>query len=170
MDGTRTTEGAMSTPERVSLRETSIALMRVILGCVFIFASIDKIADPHAFAASITNYKIVSGNLTLLLATVLPWIELLSGLGLLFGVFIRGSALLTLCMLFLFTILVGSAMLRGLDISCGCFTQDPSAERIGWKKIGENLLLLAMNVVVFYPAVHRFSLEGHLRKRETTKP
>jgi uncharacterized membrane protein YphA (DoxX/SURF4 family) len=157
----------MSTPEKLSLRETSIALMRVILGCVFIFASIDKISDPQAFAASITNYKIVSGNLALLLATILPWIELLSGLGLLFGVFVRGSALLTLCMLSLFTILVASAMLRGLDISCGCFTQDPAAGKVGWKKIGENLFLIAMNVVVFSTSVHKFSLEGLIRNRES---
>lgn len=169
MDRSRTAEGTMSTAERVSLRETSIALLRVILGCVFIFASIDKIVDPQAFAASIANYKIVAGGLTLLPATILPWIELLSGLGLLLGVFVRGSALLTLSLLLLFTILVASAMLRGLDISCGCFTQDPSAGKIGWKKIGENLVLIATNVVVFYTSVHRFSLEGLIRSRESER-
>lgn len=160
----------MSAAEKFPLRGTSIALLRIILGCVFIFASVDKIADPQSFAASITNYRIVSGNLALLFATILPWIELLSGLGLLLGLLVRGSALLTLALLGLFTILVGLAMLRGLDISCGCFTQDPSAGKVGWMKIGENLLLIAMNVVVLYPSVHNFSLEGYLRKREPATP
>ena len=60
---------------------------RLVLGVMFVIASADKIADPLAFAASIAGYKLVSGTLAIIIATVLPWMELISGLLLVFGVF-----------------------------------------------------------------------------------
>ena len=156
----------MNTPGGFPLHHMLITLLRVTLGCVFIVASIDKIADPYAFAASIGNYKIVSGTPAMFVATILPWIELLAGLGLLFGVFLRGSALLTLIMLATFTILASSAMLRGLDISCGCFTQDPASSKVGWTKIAENLLLIAINIIVFSRSSEKLSLDRFVRQRQ----
>ncbi len=117
-------------------------LLRLVIGIVFIVASIDKIADPNAFAVSINNYKLVSPGFAMFSATVLPWVELLCGLGLVMGVLYRGSALLSLLMLVVFTVAILIALSRGLDISCGCFTQDPTVGKIGWVKIGENLLLV----------------------------
>jgi len=159
------TDRAMKLPEQVFTQDMVITLLRVLLGIVLIVASLDKILDPDAFAASISGYKIVSAGPAMLIATVLPWIELLCGLGLLFGVFLRGSALLTLIMLSAFTVLVLSALWRGLDISCGCFSQDPTAEWIGWKKVGENLLLTFISVLVFRSSSAGFSLERFLQNR-----
>jgi uncharacterized membrane protein YphA (DoxX/SURF4 family) len=149
----------MRTAERTSTLDIVIALLRIVLGAVFIFASLGKIADPGAFAASISGYRIVTGGIALLIATVLPWIEFLSGLGLLLGLFWRASALLALLMLILFTIVVLSALWRGLDISCGCYTQDPTAERLGWWKIGENAGLIVMSYLVLRQSSLRFTLE-----------
>jgi uncharacterized membrane protein YphA (DoxX/SURF4 family) len=155
----------MNVPGRVFTRNRVITLLRIILGIVFIFASIEKVLDPEAFATSISGYRIVSAGPALLIATVLPWVELLCGLGLLFGVFVRGSGLLALIMLTVFTVLVVSALWRGLDISCGCFTQDPTAERIAWKKVGENLLLIFMSFLVFRRSSPGFSLERFFQNR-----
>jgi uncharacterized membrane protein YphA (DoxX/SURF4 family) len=138
----------MNVPERVSTQDIVIALLRIVLGILFIFASIEKVVDPEAFATSIGGYRIVSAGPALLIATVLPWIELLCGFGFLFGVFVRGSALLALIMLSVFTVLVLSALWRGLDISCGCFTREPTAERIGWWKVGENIVLMVVSFMV----------------------
>jgi len=99
------------------------------LGGLFIVASLDKLADPAAFAASILNYKIVGPTLAMVIATVLPSLELLCGLSLILGLYSRTSALLITFMLIGFTILIISALLRGLDISCGCFTQDPNVSK-----------------------------------------
>lgn len=136
-----------------------VTLFRIVLGALFIAASYDKIVDPSAFATSILNYKIVPSVPALYIATFLPWMELLCGLGLLLGVFVRGSSLLVMVMLALFTLAVASAMARGLDISCGCFTQDPAAERIGWLKLAENCILIAMSFFAFRQQTNLFSLE-----------
>ena len=137
-------------------------IIRVGLGIMFLVASIEKIADPNAFAQSIGNYKILSPAVTIALASTLPWIELLCGMALLFGIATRGSALVTSIMLLCFTVAVVSALVRGLDISCGCFTQDPQAGKVAWEKVIENsIMIIAALSLVFMPTT-RLSLESFL--------
>jgi uncharacterized membrane protein YphA (DoxX/SURF4 family) len=127
-----------------------ILLVRVFLGGLFIVASLDKIADPAAFAASILNYKIVGPTLAMVIATILPSLELLCGLSLILGLYPRTSALFITFMLVGFTILIISALLRGLDISCGCFTQDPNIGKIGYIKILENVGMIMLGVLLLF--------------------
>lgn len=148
---------------RILSNEYNLLTARVFLGVLFVVISIDKIADPAAFARSISDYRIVTGTPAMVLATVLPWVELLCGLALAFGILLRGSSLLIGSLLIVFTFAVASALLRDLDISCGCFTQDPSADRIGWLKIGENIVLLALAAYLFLSRNHRFSLDEYVR-------
>ncbi len=142
-----------------------VLLTRAFLGLLFIVVSLEKIVEPAAFAQSIANYKIVGPPLTVVLATVLPWLELLCGFALLFGIFLRGSSLLLSGMLVVFTAGVISALLRGLDIACGCFTQDPSVGKIGWMKVLQNGTLLALSVFLYFSSSVRFSISQYLRTR-----
>ena len=155
----------MTLVQPTSIRDIVIALLRIILGVVFIFASIEKIADPGAFASAISSYRVVSSGPALLIATILPWIELLCGFGLLVGLFVRGSALLVLIMLTVFTVAVLSALWRGMDISCGCYSQDPTAGRIGWRKLGENAVLITIAFVLLLQSTHGLTLERFIQRR-----
>ncbi|MGQ9672410.1 MAG: MauE/DoxX family redox-associated membrane protein [Candidatus Aminicenantales bacterium] len=94
---------------------------RVVVGGVFIWAGVLKIADPLEFAQSIKNYQVFSHNLAFFIALILPWVELISGGLLLLGLLKRSSALLISLLLVGFIGLVGLALLRGIDTSCGCF-------------------------------------------------
>jgi uncharacterized membrane protein YphA (DoxX/SURF4 family) len=132
--------------------------LRLLLGLTFLFAGVDKISDPAAFARAIENYRLITGTPAVVLATVLPWIELLCGLTVLSGLYLRGSSLLLLVMLSAFTLAVMTGLIRGLDISCGCFTLDPNVNRIGWQKVLENLGLIATSVILLYFGNSRFSL------------
>jgi uncharacterized membrane protein YphA (DoxX/SURF4 family) len=127
-----------------------ILLVRIFLGGLFVITSLDKITDPQAFAHSILQYKAVGPTVAMCTATVLPSLELLCGLSLMLGLYPRGSELLITIMLVGFTILVTSALMRGLDISCGCFTQDPNASKIGIKKILENCGLIVLSVWLLF--------------------
>ena len=137
-------------------------LTRAFLGCFFIIVSIDKIADPAAFALSIGNYKLLPPSTGTIIATVLPWLELLCGFAILFGAVQRGSSFLLCLMLGVFTVAVASALVRGLDISCGCFTQDPSAGKIGWMKVAENGSLLILSLFLFFSKANKFTLESFI--------
>jgi uncharacterized membrane protein YphA (DoxX/SURF4 family) len=97
--------------------------IRLILGVVFIYAAIDKIANPAAFAQNIYNYRMLPESFINFMALTLPWLEIICGVLIVLGVFIRGSALLIGFMLLIFIVAISFALVRGLDISCGCFSQ-----------------------------------------------
>ncbi len=137
-----------------------VAAIRIVLGFVLIIASIDKIADPNAFAVSIGYYRIFNTTVILLIATILPWIELLCGMSLVFGVAVRGGSLLSFFMLVVFTAAVISGIIRGLDISCGCFTNDPKMDKIGWAKIAENVGLILLSIATYFSRTDRFSIDS----------
>src|SRR2546422_3976141 len=96
-------------------------IFRLVLGTIFIIASIDKIAAPDAFAASVQAYHLAPYALVNLIALVLPWIELLCGTFLIAGVYVRGSSLMVSLLLGMFVIAMISALMRHLNIDCGCF-------------------------------------------------
>ena len=143
-----------------------VLLSRIFIGLLFIVSSLDKIVDPAAFARSVSNYGLLSSWMPMVIATTLPWVELLCGFAMLFGIFLRGSSLLLSTMLVVFTLAVITALLRGLDISCGCFTQDPTAERIGWMKVVQNSSLIVLTLFLYYSESTKFTLQEFLRRAD----
>jgi len=81
--------------------------------------------------------------LVALMAAVLPWLELLCGLALLLNRWTPGASLLIVLMNAVFIVAIASAMARGLDISCGCFSTSPSGSRAGLARLLEDLFFLA---------------------------
>jgi uncharacterized membrane protein YphA (DoxX/SURF4 family) len=141
-----------------------VLITRIFLGLLFVVSSLDKIVDPAAFAHSVGNYKLLPSWLPMTIATILPWLELLCGFSLLFGLFIRGSSLIVSAMLIIFTFAVISGILRGLDIACGCFTQDPAAGKIGWMKVLQNSALIALSLFLYYSNSTRFTLLSYIQR------
>ena len=138
--------------------EYFLLALRLLLGLTFLAASIDKIYDPSLFAKAITNYKLISGSFVLVIATILPWIELLCAMSMIFGILVRGSSLVLFSLLGAFTIAVVTGLIRGLDIACGCFTLDPEVGKIGWQKVAENVGLILTSVILFYSEAKKFTL------------
>jgi uncharacterized membrane protein YphA (DoxX/SURF4 family) len=147
-----------------------ILIVRAFLGGLFVVSSLDKIIYPEAFTVSILNYKVVDETFAILTATTLPWLELICGFLLIIGVYSRTSALILTTLLMGFTILIVSALIRGLDISCGCFTQDPNAEKIGYRKILENVGFILMGVYLVFAKVEGITLLQVLRKKSDFPP
>jgi uncharacterized membrane protein YphA (DoxX/SURF4 family) len=95
--------------------------IRLLLGGVFLVASLDKIYNPAGFAQAVYNHQILPDGLVNLVAIVLPWLELLLGLCLLGGVWLPGAVTLTSGLLMIFLGALVFNMSRGLDVHCGCF-------------------------------------------------
>ncbi len=127
-------------------------LARLILAAVFIYAGGVKILDPRGFAVNIDNYQILPYILVVLMAIILPWVEVLAGLALLIGKWLRGSALIFMVLNAIFIIAIASALARGLNIDCGCFTTSDTGTQVGIRKIIEDLILLMMAGYVFVKA------------------
>jgi uncharacterized membrane protein YphA (DoxX/SURF4 family) len=123
-----------------------IRVCRIGIGLVMLAAALGKIGDPGAFSTQIHHYRLVPVGAENLLAVLLPWVELLAGLSLVLGPHARSGAWLSAAMMAVFTLAVGAAVARGLDIECGCFgTAD--ASRVGGMKLAENLLLTGAALV-----------------------
>jgi hypothetical protein len=127
---------------------------RVILGFVFILAGMDKIVFPDAFAASIEAYKLAPYAWINVIALVLPWMELVCGIFLLGGVYLRGSSVIVSSLLVFFIFAVISAMLRELKIDCGCFGKE-HATPVSWMKVVENTGLTLLGLHILYYATKR---------------
>ena len=97
-------------------------LLRIGLGCLFVYAGFIKLLDPKAFAHSLAQFDLVPDPVLPLLAVGLPALELLAGAGLIFEV--RGSLGVIAILLTLFLLALGYAVLMEMDIDCGCFTVD----------------------------------------------
>tara|TARA_B100002052_G_scaffold296384_1_gene324670 strand:+ start:215 stop:670 length:456 start_codon:yes stop_codon:yes gene_type:complete len=119
---------------------------RVILGIIWIWASINKIQDPAAFARAINNYHVIPFGLENAIAIFLPWLELIIGIFLISGILVNGASFISSSLLFLFIILITQAILRGFNIDCGCGLKE--GQLVGWNKIVENIFLLASSYCV----------------------
>lgn len=96
-------------------------VVRLGLGCLFLWSSLPKIRQPYDFLSSVYDYQLVGPKLGMLTAMTLPWLELLVGLCLLGGIFVSGALLASIGMAGMFTFVLSWALYRGLEISCGCF-------------------------------------------------
>lgn len=129
-----------------SLDRYLIVTTRIILGAVFLWASFGKILEPGDFARSISNYHIVPFGIENIVALILPWLELLIGMGLILGIMVDGSVQISAILLIMFILMIGQAMLRGFNIECGCGLKE--GEMIGLNKILENIVFLGGAYIV----------------------
>ena len=101
-------------------------VLRIVLGCVFIYASLDKIKHPDLFAEAVYNYQLLPEIAVNLVAISLPWLELLSGILLVLGLWMEGSILILSGLMVVFIGALGINLARGLDVHCGCFITQSS--------------------------------------------
>ena len=136
--------------------------LRLGLGGFFLYASLDKIIAPAAFARIVYQWQVVGPVPANLVAVILPWVEALAGVLLIAGVWKREAAAVIAVLLVVFIVAAGSVMARGIDVeNCGCVStakaEEPSwFKGVGWFLIARNLVLLgAAAVLIRVPASPR---------------
>lgn len=134
-----------------------VLISRLILGAVFIYASLDKIMNPDDFAKAIGNYHVLPFGLENLLALVLPWVELLTGLCLIIGAMVDGATVLIILMNIVFIFAISQALARGISIECGCFSvSSEGGDNIGLQTIIRDIGYLLLAYVVYYRQERKF--------------
>lgn len=124
-----------------------VLVLRLFLGSLFIFSASDKVLDPEKFAIAVRGYKLLPVALTNLFALVLAWSELLSGILLVLGIYTRQAAAALLLMLVMFIGAIATAIIRGLAVDCGCFSNEGGAQT-GYLLIVRNLFLITACLIV----------------------
>jgi len=113
---------------------------------MWVWASLDKIQDPAQFSRDVANYHVMPFGLENLSAIVVPWLELLIGIGLIIGVMVDGAALISSGLMLLFIVLISQAILRGYNIECGCGLKE--GQLVGLEKVLENIVFLGASYLV----------------------
>ncbi|MFC2119434.1 MauE/DoxX family redox-associated membrane protein [Bacteroidota bacterium] len=122
-------------------------LFRVIIGFIFIYAGTLKISDPAGFSDAINNYDLLPLSFVNYFAITLPWIEVVAGLFLLFGISVKENSLIISVMLVVFILAIIISLGRGLNIECGCFGTT-SGTKVGIIKLVENIILLCLTLLL----------------------
>jgi uncharacterized membrane protein YphA (DoxX/SURF4 family) len=134
--------------------------LRLFLGAFFVYASLDKIASPAAFARVIYQWQVTGPVLSNVAAVTLPWVELLAGTLLVLGVWKRESALVIALLLVVFLGAAGSVLARGIDVeNCGCTSLARTeattsvwppkwTKGVGWFLVTRNVLMLGAALLV----------------------
>ncbi len=135
--------GSIDNRQPLTLLDWLVFIARLVLGVVFIYASYDKILEPAAFARNVENYRFLPYQLVNIFAIILPWLELICGILLILGVYVEAAAGIIGILLVMFIIAISHALLRGIDISCGCFKTGQG------KKIGTDLLVRDIVLLAF---------------------
>jgi uncharacterized membrane protein YphA (DoxX/SURF4 family) len=134
-------------------------LIRLFVGIIFIYASIDKIAQPDQFARIVYNYQLLPGSLINLMALILPWIEMICGVFIILGIFNRGTILILNLMVVVFIFAVGVNVIRGVNLECGCFTVSSKARNDALGLLFRDIGLLILTIYLWINRSRRFMLQ-----------
>ena len=137
---------------RQGVRSGFTVVVRLGLGCLFLYSGLPKIRQPYDFLSSVYNYELVGPKFGILVAMVLPWLELLVGICLVGGIFVSGALLVSMVMGAMFAFAIASALYRGLNISCGCFSTS-SAEQIGYTTLMRACGILLLSIAAYVVGV-----------------
>jgi len=122
-------------------------LCLIVLSMVFFFSGLTKFLNPQQFVVDTYFYHILPVPWLNMLCMILIMLELTVSASIWVPKLRASSSLLIAGMMLMFIIFIFSTMIRGLNISCGCFGK--SSQSAGWSKIAENLVLLLCAVTVF---------------------
>ena len=99
--------------------------LRLLLTAVFVWAGVAKLRGPHLFAADIGAFRLLPGGgdagIALTVAYYLPWLEIVTAVGLWVTRWRIAALALGTLLLAGFTVALGSAWARGIRLDCGCF-------------------------------------------------
>jgi len=159
---------AVRSPSKIALGLTNpyfCLVLRLFLGGVLVFSGAVKLFSMADMAHSIANYRILPVSLINLVAIILPPVELIAGIGLILGLFFDGALAISTLLLLVFLAAIESAILRGLDIQCGCFgTSD--AELVGTGVLLRDVMLLFSVVPLWMENNARFRLDNKIMRND----
>ncbi len=119
----------------------------LVLSLVFILSGLGKILSPKDFMENLLRYQMFPLWMIKAAVILLPWAEVLCGLGLLIPLFRRPAALLILLMNVMFIVILAIALSKGVHASCGCF--GTLSEEISLQAISRDLVFLSMALFIY---------------------
>jgi uncharacterized membrane protein YphA (DoxX/SURF4 family) len=98
-----------------------LVILRAVIGALFLWSGSLKLGNPYATLISIYGYELIGPRVSLVIAVLLPSVEIAIGACLLAGIMVEGAFCFASLLGLAFAVAAGSIMLRGIEVSCGCF-------------------------------------------------
>jgi uncharacterized membrane protein YphA (DoxX/SURF4 family) len=136
-------ESKTSGMERCLVNRWFLLLLRLVIGGGFLYAGYLKVRDGVAFADSIASFKILPTELINLMAMGLPPLEIILGVMLVTGWRVRVASFGVLVLSIIFAFALGQALMRGLQVDCGCFGSGKPSTLKTFLALGRDVLLIA---------------------------
>ena len=133
----------ISAMERCLGNRWFLLLLRLVIGGAFLYAGCLKIRDGVAFADSIESFKLLPSELINLMAMGLPPLEVILGMMLVTGWRVRVASFGVLVLSIVFAFALGQALMRGLQVDCGCFGSGKPSTLKTFLALGRDVLLIA---------------------------
>lgn len=135
--------------------------LRLLGAAIWIVAGASKLPDLGGFAAQVDRYQLLPHFLGSLVASILPFFEILLGLYLAAGLFVRASALAGTILFVVFLAAQIQALIRGLTLDCGCFGALSTSTVSPWTILRDMALGIPTFLMLALPA-RRLSLDSRL--------
>jgi len=156
------------TPGRWCSSGWAVVFARLVLGGVWLVAGLTKVGDLDASVRAVRAYRLLPEVPAQVVGTALPLAEILLGVLLVAGLFVRVSAVASAVLMAAFVVGIASAWARGLRIDCGCFGsggqlapgEDPA---YGWELARDGGLFMLALLLARWPA-GPYALDGLLAR------
>jgi uncharacterized membrane protein YphA (DoxX/SURF4 family) len=134
---------------------------RWILGLTFIYASFHKILSPADFAKIVYGYNLFPEIFINLIAIIVPFLELVTGLALIIGLYPRSAAITINGLLLAFIVMLTINLIRGHEFDCGCFSAGQSAYSSSPKlAIALDIIFFILGLqVILFSGIRRMSIK-----------
>ena len=126
-----------------------LLILRWAVAGVFIYAGVQKIITPLAFADSIATFQLLPKEMINLVALGLPPVELTLGLAVLTRIQRRPALLGIVILNVIFILALASAIVRGIPVDCGCFGSSEPSVIGAWMALGRDLPILAAAIWLY---------------------
>jgi len=145
--------------------EKLLLVLRLIMGVVFILASIDKILSPSMFALILKEYKIIPDIFIPLVAITLPWVEFFIGVLMIANLFTQSCALVMIGLNLGYLTGIILNLIWGLVHECGCFTIFGFNEPIGGFSIVRDIVFILLCLPPLIYGTNEIKLEKEKTKQ-----
>jgi len=142
-------------------------IARILIGCLFVVSGFEKLIGSYQnFLYVVQSYEFLSAPLEEIVARVMPWGELLLGVFMVLGLWLKWVLRALLILVAMFICIVSQALIRGLPITeCGCFGELISFPLHVVLLVDGSLLFLIMWLLNSIEQTGRFSLDNYFLEK-----
>jgi len=141
-----------------------IFLIRLFIGSLFFLSGTLKLFEINKFNIIVAKFNIIPINLVPIFSIALILSEIICGLFLIIGIYIKISSYVLILMNISFIIAISINIIRGNIIDCGCFGRLFS-EKIGWRLLFRDFILLGLLLCILSEKKFIYSIQKSFKSK-----